>query len=99
MSKKNLNKSNNFLRQEVECIEAEFQGGIHFLLSNRRTGLIYELPEIGFNVVKALMQGTSIEELTSNIVKEYDVDKETIIKDIQLLISELNELQFINNND
>ena len=87
------------VRQEVECFETTFKGEKHFLLSNRKTGLVYELPEVGFEVVNRLKNKMSPNDIVKDIIKEYDVDIELATTDLKELLEELIELRFITEID
>ncbi|MCX6238933.1 MAG: PqqD family peptide modification chaperone [Bacteroidia bacterium] len=83
------------LRQEIESIETMFHEERRFLFSNRKTGLIYELPETGFWIVNQILNGISPIDIAEIIIEEYDVDVNVITNDIKELLTELIELQFI----
>ena len=87
------------IKQEIECLETMFKGEKHFLLSNRKNGLIYELPEAGFEVINRLKNKMLPNDIVKDIVNEYDVDIELATSDIKELLEELIELRFITEID
>ena len=87
------------VKQEVECVETVFNGEKHFLLSNRKNGLIYELPEAGFAVIGLLKNKMPANDIVKNIVQEYDISRELATNDIKELLEELIELCFITEID
>lgn len=65
-----------------------------FLLDTRR-GVYWHLNVMGMDVVQALAQERTVEEITSGIVTRFDVDAQTARLDVDNLIRSLKRAKLI----
>lgn len=65
-----------------------------FLLDTRR-GVYWHLNPVGVGIVQALTQDRTVEDITSGIVMEYDIDLQTARQDVKELIRNLKRAKLI----
>jgi hypothetical protein len=73
-------------------------GGESVLL-NLKNECYYGLDDVGTNMWKALTLGGTIQEAYDTLLVEYDVDGETLQRDLFNLIEKLSEQELIEIND
>lgn len=81
-----INISSEILTQEVsgETVILDLKNESYF-----------GLDEVGTRIWKLLQQGKDIQSITETMLDEYDVEEKQLGKDIQALLSQLNEAGII----
>lgn len=81
-----INISSEILTQEVsgETVILDLKNESYF-----------GLDEVGTRIWKLLQQGKDIQSITKTMLDEYDVEEKQLGKDIQALLSQLNEAGII----
>ena len=65
--------------------------------SNVDFSKVITLNELGVLIFKAVGEGKNEEDIVAAILKEYDIDEETVRKDVTEFIKKLKELEIIIN--
>jgi len=79
-----FDKKNNYRKEKF--------GG---LIINIKTGKIFKLNKMGYEVFLALRKGIGIEKLITNLSKKFGANKKEIVHDIKYFINNLTKEGFI----
>ncbi|MBN3035696.1 MAG: PqqD family protein [Bacteroidales bacterium] len=68
-------------------------------LFNPGTGESFSVNPIGVGIIQMLREGKSEDEIRSEMLSQYDIDADTMEKDLQDFIGFLKQYALIDNND
>jgi len=80
---------------DVEEKEEYISRELGAILINYETSKYYETNDTGTFIIKFIQENKTVEEMVVAICKEYKVDEATALKDLNVFIDRLKELEFL----
>jgi hypothetical protein len=81
------------IRRIPDLLETEVDGDVVALDVER--GECYGLDAVGTDIWKLLAEDTSISEITDTLLEQYEIDRETCLREVSRIVSELQESELL----
>lgn len=82
-------------RVKVTSDQVSSELGKEVVILHVKNGIYYGLDEVGVLIWSKLQGGSSVSEIVSSIVQEFDVDAKTCEQDVLRILSELVDAQLV----